>query len=141
MIEESLVILTEDDDNHRYLFERAFGKAAHGERLLNFSDGESLMEYLHEDYNPLPGVIFLDIHMPGISGLECLKQIREEERLAKIPVVMLSTSHDLADERQALLYKANLYIRKSGDPEELKYIIGKVLRMEWVENILRPLHS
>jgi CheY-like chemotaxis protein len=138
MIEEDLIILAEDDDNHKYLFERAFSKVAGGERLLIFREGESLMDYLQNELNPLPRVVFLDIHMPGISGLDCLKEIRENDRLVDLPVVIHSTSNDNADERQALLYKANFYLRKSGDPEELRYIIGKVLQMDWSEKILRP---
>lgn len=139
MIEESLIILAEDDENHRYLFERAFSKVAEGERLLVFRDGESLMEYLQNELNPLPRVIFVDIHMPDMSGLDCLKEIREDVRLARLPVIIHSTSHDISDERMALLYRANLYLRKTGDPEELRYIISRVLQMEWLENILRPM--
>ncbi|MGE5384152.1 MAG: response regulator [Omnitrophica WOR_2 bacterium] len=136
--EENLIILADDDENHRFLFERAFLKVADQQELLVFSDGFYLMEYLRDIRNPLPRLIFIDIHMPLKNGLECLKEIREDERCKRIPVIVCTTSHDISDERQAILYQADMFIRKTGDPEELRYIIGRVLRMEWIEKLLRP---
>ena len=136
---DDLVLLAEDDIGHRYLFEHAFSKVAGERRLLVCNTGEEMMEYLNDPSNPMPRIIFLDINLPGMSGLDCLKSIRETPWLAAIPVVIHSTSNDIADERRALLYRANLFIRKTGDQDELKYILSKVLKMEWIENILRPM--
>ncbi len=136
---EDLVLLADDDAGQRYLFERAFSRVAEGERLLSFSNGIDLMDYLEDPSSELPKIIFLDIDMPGLDGIECLRRIRENRWLSHIAIVIHSTSISVHDERRALLFRANLWIRKTGDPEELRYMIARILKMEWTENILRPI--
>ena len=86
------------------------------------NDGAQLMNYLSASSNDLPDVLFLDDNMPRKTGSECLVEIKRDERLRKIPVILCSTSRgdDFANE----LYEngAHYYLHKCDFPELVKCI-------------------
>jgi CheY-like chemotaxis protein len=78
-----------------------------------------------------PDLIVLDVNLPKHNGDDVLRAIRDQDSLAHIPVIMLTSSASPADKAAATKLGANLYIQKSSDLEELLEV-GKV-----VEGILR----
>lgn len=91
------ILMADDDPDDRLLLKEAFEE----NRLLNtletVEDGEELMEFLHrrgkyENTEIIPGLILLDLNMPRKSGLEALKEIKSDEKLRRLPVVILTTS-------------------------------------------------
>lgn len=80
---------------------------------------------------PHPNVIFLDINMPGMNGLEVLRLVRQNEKHKALPVIMFSTSHDdhIIDEARKL--GASYYLPKSGDFKKLRQSIEHVLSINW----------
>jgi CheY-like chemotaxis protein len=117
------VLLAEDDADDRYFFQEALGELSIGTNLKMVPDGERLMSYLVQNYNQLPDILFLDINMPRKNGLECLFEIRLNEKLSRIPVVICSTAHekDIAD----MLSQTGVYyyIHKCSYPDFKKYIL------------------
>ncbi|MEZ4663993.1 MAG: response regulator [Caldilineaceae bacterium] len=96
---KSIVILVaEDDPDDRLLVREAFEES----RLLNelrfVEDGEELIDYLHRrnkyagENTPYPGLILLDLNMPRKDGREALAEIKLDQRLRRIPVVVMTTS-------------------------------------------------
>jgi CheY-like chemotaxis protein len=82
-------------------------------------DGEECLDYLHQrgKYSepgsaPRPGILLLDIKMPKMDGLAVLKQIREDEKLHRLPVVILTTSKAEEDRLKSYDLGANAYIVK-----------------------------
>ena len=63
----------------------------------------------------LPSLIFLDINIPGMGGIACLRQIRADERLKLIPVIMVTTSSFAADEKRANEAGADFFLFKEFD--------------------------
>ena len=102
-------------------------------QLKTFNNGEELMEYLVENSGQLPDVLFLDLSMPRKTGFECLAEIKENEKLKALTVIMFTTSFtrglDLEENLKATLNAmgASDYIRKPSDFNELKQIIEKTL--------------
>lgn len=84
-----------------------------------------------ENPPPNPNVVFLDINMPGINGLEALKMVRKNSVTADLPIIMLSTSKDEALIDKARLFGATYYLPKSGDFDKLKRSIEHVLSINW----------
>ena len=81
----------------------------------------------------LPEFIFLDINMPGKSGLECLEEIRSSEGgLKEVNIVMLSTSSDPENIQKALDLGATCYAVKPSSFEKLKSLLEEVLSMDLV---------
>jgi Response regulators consisting of a CheY-like receiver domain and a winged-helix DNA-binding domain len=80
----------------------------------------------------LPAVVLLDLKLPRIDGLEVLRRIRADARTAVLPVVVLTTSRESLDLRQAYSLGANSYIRKPVDFERFERAIG-LIGHYWLE--------
>jgi CheY-like chemotaxis protein len=131
------IILADDDRDDRFFFNKAIQETGLPVDLLMLEDGESLMKHLEENQDLLPDVIFLDLNMPRKNGSECLKAIKKDSVLQKIPVIIYSTS--LHEEVADLLYQsgAHFYIRKT-EFKELKKILTEVVELISAGKLVRP---
>lgn len=122
------ILLADDDKDEYFLFEKALEELSVLTHLKTVSNGEELINYLTENTEHLPDVIFLDLNMPRINGSECLLKIKGNKKLKHLPVIIYSTS--LRDESVDELYKngAHYYLHKSNFAE-LPECIRKVLAM------------
>ena len=125
------IMLADDDEDDRLFFKEAFEEVKIKYTISAFNDGEQLMEYLYEEGNPLPDIIFLDLNMPRKSGIDCLKEIRADERLKRISVAIYSTSSSEQDIEDTFVSGANVYIRKPNDFNMLKKILSDVVHINW----------
>ncbi|HEY2260415.1 MAG TPA: response regulator [Solirubrobacteraceae bacterium] len=98
------ILLADDDEEDRELAREALQDARLANELKLVYDGEDLLDYLHRRGRwsepgsaPRPGVILLDLNMPKKDGREALSEIKADESLRRIPVVVLTTSQDEAD--------------------------------------------
>jgi CheY-like chemotaxis protein len=97
------ILLADDDEEDRELAREAL----QGSRLANemqfATDGQDLLDYLHhegrwtKENSPRPGIILLDLNMPKKDGREALQEIKADESLRRIPIVVLTMSQDEAD--------------------------------------------
>jgi CheY-like chemotaxis protein len=124
-------MLADDDEDDRLFFKEAFEEVKINYRISAFNDGEQLMDHLYDTSNPLPDIIFLDLNMPRKSGIECLKEIRANERLKKISVAIYSTSSSEQDIEDTFVSGANVYIKKPNDFNMLKKILSDVVHINW----------
>lgn len=125
------IMLADDDEDDRLFFKEAFEEVKIKYKISTFNDGEQLMDYLYVANNPLPDIIFLDLNMPRKSGIECLKEIRNNERLQKISVAIYSTSSSEQDIEDTFVSGANVYIKKPNDFNMLKKILSDVVHINW----------
>lgn len=125
------IMLADDDEDDRLFFKEAFEEVKINYRISAFNDGEQLMDHLYDDTNPLPDIIFLDLNMPRKSGIECLKEIRANDRLKKISVAIYSTSSSEQDIEDTFVSGANVYIKKPNDFNMLKKILSDVVHINW----------
>jgi CheY-like chemotaxis protein len=129
------VLLADDDTDDRFLFDKALMEIPIATHLTTVHDGEQLMDYLSDNSENLPHILFLDLNMPRKTGFECLCEISENEKLKDLSVVIFSTSYpqDKSYELGMInnLFKlgARVYIRKPGDFEQLKKTIQHALPM------------
>ena len=125
------IMLADDDEDDRLFFTEAFEEVKIKYSITTFKDGVELMNHLVKKENPLPDIIFLDLNMPRKSGLECLKEIRDNERLKNISVAIYSTSSSEQDVEQTFVLGANVYIKKPTDFTDLKKILTDVVHINW----------
>ncbi len=132
--EPSNILLVEDEEAHAELTRRAIRKAGNANRIDILTDGEEALEYVFnrgkyadKGKYPLPGLIMLDIKLPGIDGIEVLKQIKEHPLLKKIPVIMLTTSEREEDICQSYSHYANSYLTK---PVGFKEFEEKIMQID-----------
>lgn len=141
---EIVILIAEDDDDDFSLTRDAFSES----RLLNevrrVKDGEELMAYLlrigtYADprNSPLPGLILLDLNMPRKDGRECLREIKENDSLRHLPVVVLTTSQAEEDVFRSYQLGVNSYVRKPVSFQSLVEL-AKVLEHYWFEIVELP---
>ncbi|MFP9098391.1 response regulator [Flavobacterium sp. RHBU_24] len=125
------IMLADDDEDDRLFFKEAFEEVKIRYDISTFNDGEQLMHYLNDAGNPLPDIIFLDLNMPRKSGMECLKEIRRDDRLKRISVAIYSTSSSEQDIEDTFVAGANVYIKKPNDFNMLKKVLSDVVHINW----------
>jgi CheY-like chemotaxis protein len=123
------ILLADDDTDDCIFFKKALEELQLSTNLTIVYDGEQLMQLLTKETNELPHVLFLDINMPRKNGFECLSEIKTNNRLKALPVVMFSTSY--SQDKVSLLFKigAHVYIHKPGDFAQLIQVIHHALNM------------
>jgi two-component system response regulator len=105
------ILLVEDNPNDAELTQRALRKTDIGARLLIARDGaEAIERVLTEGLRPR--VIFLDLKLPKIDGMEVLRRIRADERTRQIPVVVLTSSQEERDINESYKLGVNSYVVK-----------------------------
>lgn len=121
------ILLADDDDDDRLFFSEAIEQLDLSISLTWVVNGVELLNYLNNPENQLPEIIFLDLNMPIKGGIECLTEIRKNERLKNLSVAIYSTSSAERDIEECLVQGANIYIKKPSDFEILQSILHKVI--------------
>ena len=85
-------MLVDDDDVDSIIVQRSLNELKVSNELIRKVDGEDALTYLRDESNPMPCVILLDLNMPKINGFEFLKIAKADEKLKRLPVVVLTTS-------------------------------------------------
>ena len=131
--EPSNILLVEDEKAHAQLTRRAIRKAGNANRIDVVCDGEEALDYLFnggkyadKSKYPCPGLILLDIKLPGIDGIEVLQKVKQHPNLRKIPVIMLTTSEREEDIARSYDYHANSYLTKPVGFKEFEEKIGQI---------------
>jgi CheY-like chemotaxis protein len=139
-----IVILMADDDDDDYLLtKKALGESRLLNDLVRVKDGEELMDYLHRrgDYAainaPRPGVILLDLNMPRKDGREALREIKSDDSLRNIPVVVFTTSKAEEDIYKTYQLGVNSFITKPVTFDNLTEVM-RTLGNYWFEIVELP---
>lgn len=90
------ILLIEDDTIEVMKLKRAIAKLGMNHTLIEATNGEEALSIL-KDKNVLPDIIFLDLNMPKINGIEFLKILKEDDVLRFLPTIMLTTSSNRKD--------------------------------------------
>jgi len=132
------ILLADDDKDDCLLFKEALEELPQQTKLILVHDGEQLMQLLTKNSNEIFDVLFLDLNMPRKNGYTCLEEIKRNDKLKSLPVVIFSTSYDQSVAN--LLYNngAQYYICKPADFSELKKIIQEALLLVFTNNNLQP---
>ena len=120
-------LLVEDDDSHALLFMRALQRNALATVIDRVADGVEALAYLRREGQykdrPTPDVVFLDLKMPKLDGLEALERIKSDENLLKIPIVMLTSSNAEKDRALAYAGRVNGYVVKPADFDQFRHMV------------------
>lgn len=118
----AIILLVEDNLDDVKLTRRAFSEIKVGNQIIEAHDGVTALDYLFgtgqyagHDLADTPAVIFLDLKLPKMDGLEVLRRIRGDPRTALLPVVVLTTSDEEQDRIMSYRLGANSYVRKPVD--------------------------
>ena len=125
------IILADDDQDDRDFFSDAFAELKMQTKVSLFNDGQQLMDYLNHPNSILPQILFLDLNMPIKSGMECLKEIKQNSQFKDIAVAIYSTSASDEDIEDTFVKGANIYIKKPSSFDTLKKILSEIVTVNW----------
>ncbi|MFH6768836.1 response regulator [Gaetbulibacter aquiaggeris] len=125
------IILADDDEDDILFFTDAFDELKINTKVNTFKDGEELMNYLNTDKAVMPNVLFLDLNMPKKTGLECLAEIKDNDKMSGIAIAIYSTSASEEDIEKTFVLGANIYIKKPADFKKLKKVLSEVVSINW----------
>ncbi len=132
------VLLVEDSAHEVRFMQRIWKRHDIVHPLVVTHHGQQCLDYLRAEdkqQNPPPRLILMDIRMPVMNGIECLREIKSDAELAHIPVVMLTSSKDQDDLNQSFAEGCNTYIQKPSTIEDLTVTIEKICAY-WELNVL-----
>ena len=116
------LLLIDDDSDDREIFTWVIKNIDPSLVIDSAIDGVEALDKLKDDHYH-PDLIFLDLNMPRMHGLDCLKHIREVNRLSGCPVIVYSTSSNPQDMNKSRMAGASDYIAKPVDTEQLLSIL------------------
>lgn len=122
------VILADDDVEDHEIFQEALLEAAPFVTLSFTKNGSDLMRLLQ---NYVPDFVFLDMDMPGLDGLQCLRHIRTSSLLQNVHVIMFSGGARPVKVEMAYEMGADLFIVKPDNFTELRNVLSRVLSLDW----------
>ena len=132
------LLLVEDNEDDAFLMTRALKSAAVELPMQIVGDGQRAMDYLRgagaygdRDAYPLPDVIFLDIKLPQVDGLEVLRWIREQPSIRRTVVIILTSSNHPDDVRRAYDLGANSCVVKPASYQDLVQF-AKAFKAYWL---------
>src|SRR5687768_973849 len=113
------ILIVEDSPSDAFIVKEALKQAAEPSQIYSVHDGVEAMQFLHREGNyvnaPRPDIILLDLNMPRKDGREVLGEIKNDEKLKSIPVIVLTSSDADQDVSNAYNLHANCYLTKPAD--------------------------
>lgn len=125
MLANKNILLLEDDIVDVMTIKRAIKQLNISNELVVKENGEEGLEYL-KNCSDLPGIIFLDINMPKMNGIEFLEHIKQNKEWAQVPVVVLTTSKDQQDKLATFGQGISGYMVKPVDYPQFKDMIATI---------------
>jgi len=122
------IFYTDDDQDDLEFFREIIESIDANVSLVTHTNGDQLLHAL-DNPPPQPHLVFLDINMPGMTGFEVLKKVRQSHD--SLPVVMFSTSGDDETINKSRQLGASYYVTKSGIFEQLKKSIEHAISINW----------
>lgn len=135
------ILLVEDNPGDIVLIEEAFREATVGYNLNVVKNGADAISYLKREegftQTKLPDLILLDLNLPKKSGIEVLAEIKSDENLKIIPVIILTTSRNYQDVVRCYSLSANCYLTKPVEFEEFLDTVKSIEKF-WLMKVNFP---
>ncbi len=129
-------MIVEDDADDRLYFRNAVKQIDASYECIESWNGAQAIKLLH-NLKQLPDFIFIDLNMPLMNGLDCLEQLKEDEKLKNIPVIIYSTSQYQKNSDYTSELGASYFLTKPTDTKQLPQLL--ISAIEKVRQNIRPL--
>lgn len=145
--EEITILMVDDDPEDVFLTEHAFKKGKLANDFRSVGNGQDLLDYLRNEgqfsdplAHPRPHIVLLDINMPVMNGFEALREVRNDERIADVPIVIMTTSREHVDISRGYASGASSYIAKPVTPKAMMEVV-EVIEDYWFKIVQIPKNS
>jgi CheY-like chemotaxis protein len=124
-----LVFIVDDDPDDRQIILDAFLENNSEIDFAFIESAEQLLENLNGDVSNHPNLILLDLNMPGILGLQALKEIRGNKIFSQIPIIVLTTSTLIKDRKSSYELGASCFLTKPDAYASLVEIVDAIVKL------------
>ncbi len=127
------IVLVEDNPNDAELITRSLKKHHLANKIVLLKDGAEALDFLFAQDSPVgsreapaPRVVLLDIKLPKVDGIEVLRRMKSDERTQEIPVVILTSSNEERDIKEAYSLGVNSFVTKPIKFEEFAKVVAEL---------------
>ncbi|MBN9133416.1 MAG: two-component system response regulator [Nitrosomonadales bacterium SCN 54-20] len=120
------ILLVEDDQVDMMRITRALKEIGVTNQIVHQENGEDALNYLRDEDSEKPCLILLDLSMPIMNGIEFLRAVKKDEKLRRIPVVVLTTSDDQQDKLNGFNSGVAGYMGKPSDYPQFVEVIRSI---------------
>ncbi len=127
------LVLVEDNPNDAELITRSLKKHGLANKIVHLKDGAEALEFVFAEGGPVlqsgsraPRVVLLDIKLPKVDGIEVLRRMKADGRTKDIPVVVLTSSKEDRDIKQAYDLGVNSFVTKPIKFEEFAKVVAEL---------------
>lgn len=135
------ILLVDDDEDTRFMIRDAIEESHLDPDIYEVETGEEALDFLSHQGKfseaPVPELIYMDLEMPGMGGMNTLRKIRSQENYSAIPVVIMTNLDDDREKRMAAESGANSYTVKPSDPDQFVRTVKDVTHY-WSDVHRRP---
>lgn len=136
------ILIVEDSPADFQTMQRLFRKSGIENTLQHCETGNQALDYLQEAeddsaFERKPGIILLDLNLPGTDGMEILKRIKKSDSLKTIPVIIFTTSDSEDDITECYRLGANSYITKPVDLTKFREVVD-LINSYWLHTVMLP---
>ena len=122
------ILIVDDDEGHAILIRENLEAAGLRNRIEHFRDGQAILDFFAR--RPVRAadtyLLLLDIRMPKVDGIEVLRRLKADPALAKLPIIMLTTTDDTREVERCYELGCNVYIQKPVDYERFAEAIRRL---------------
>ncbi len=130
----NLIFIVDDDPDDRQIILDAFLENSPQIDYVFIENAEALLENLYSDQSDYPSLILLDLNMPGMLGLQALKEIRSNKKFSHVPIIVLTTSILHQDRKTSYELGACCFLKKPDSYHQLVDITQSILKL-WLTDI------
>ncbi|MDB5190706.1 MAG: transcriptional regulator [Segetibacter sp.] len=127
------VMLADDDPDDCFLFNEALELCPTPVRFSKVEDGNQLIKYL--EGNPAPDILFLDVNMPYKNGIECLMEIRANQSIKELPVIIYSTTNYKGNIDACFAAGASCYVVKPNTFDDIIKMVRKFCNKDFTAQL------
>ena len=135
------VLLVEDNPDDVLLTKRGFASCPYSVRVHHVENGRDCLAFLRKEGSfsaaPTPDLVLLDLNMPVMNGREVLSAIAADERLKRLPIIILSTSNAEQDIEEMYRLCCNSYVIKPVDYDDFEATLERISEY-WLDTALLP---
>lgn len=139
--------MVDDDPEDVFLTRHAFRKGKLANDFRSVGNGQQLLDYLRNEgeftdviAHPRPHIVLLDINMPIMNGFEALTEVRKDDRISDVPIVIMTTSREHVDISRGYASGASSYIAKPVTPKAMMEVV-EVIEDYWFKIVQIPKHE
>ncbi len=125
------ILIIDDDPDDVEITRRVLAKSRRDLEVLSSPSGEHALQHLRQS-SELPSVVFIDLKMCGMGGIDTVRMIREDDRLRHLPLVIVTNSTLESDMRKAYDAGADSFIHKAFDIDQFSRDLNDLLK-RWLQ--------